>query len=381
MKRTSFLFLSTAALLVSCSQSKSNETAPASEAPASPEVVELLKEPEAAPAAPAIEIPALPEVVATIDGDLKITGAELQTIVDLQLNRFKAMGLGGDQLAEFTARAREGILEKMVMQKLLQREAEKLNLIASDEEITAYITKNLPAGTSLEDFAKAQGITAEEIKKEVKSGLSVEKLMEKQFETLEPITDEMLQAEYDKIAKEQPGAFETKESVEASHILVKVEKDADEAARTAAKEKLEGIRKQILEGADFAKLAEENSDCPSGKRGGGNLGEFTRGQMVKPFEDAAFTQPLNEVGPVIETDFGYHIIKVTKKTEAKTQTLEDVKEDLRAFVDNKRKGEAFEAFSSKLLDAAKVDINLPKIELPKPEETQEAPRELPTWAQ
>ncbi len=83
--------------------------------------------------------------------------------------------------------------------------------------------------------------------------------------------------------------------------------------------KLEDIRKQLLAGADFAEVARTVSECPSAKKEG-DLGEFPRGKMLKEFEDAAFSQAIGEIGKVIETRFGYHIIKVTAHTEAKAAT-------------------------------------------------------------
>lgn len=85
-------------------------------------------------------------------------------------------------------------------------------------------------------------------------------------------------------------------------------------AKTAAKEKIAALKKQLDEGADFATLAKTASACPSSARGG-DLGEFGRGVMVKPFEEAAFTQPIDVVGDIVETDFGYHLIKVTARDE------------------------------------------------------------------
>lgn len=78
---------------------------------------------------------------------------------------------------------------------------------------------------------------------------------------------------------------------------------------------IEGLKKQLDEGADFAELAKAHSACPSGARDGGNLGEFGRGMMVKAFEDAAFSQPIGEVGSIVKTDFGYHLIKVTARND------------------------------------------------------------------
>jgi hypothetical protein len=78
-----------------------------------------------------------------------------------------------------------------------------------------------------------------------------------------------------------------------------------------------GMKAQIDAGASFEELAQKHSLCPSGARAGGDLGEFSRGMMVKPFEDAAFSQQLNVVGEPVKTDFGYHLIKVTARDEEK----------------------------------------------------------------
>ncbi len=100
--------------------------------------------------------------------------------------------------------------------------------------------------------------------------------------------------------------------------LIKVVKrtPATVADDAGTKAKLEAVRARILAGEDFATLAKEFSDCPSGARAGGDLGAFGKGQMVPEFEQAAFTQPVGEVGALVKTAFGYHIIKVTARDEA-----------------------------------------------------------------
>ena len=89
-----------------------------------------------------------------------------------------------------------------------------------------------------------------------------------------------------------------------------------DAANAEKRAKILSLKKQLAEGGDFAELAKANSDCPS-KEKGGDLGEFTHGQMVKAFEDAAFSQEIGKVGEIVESPFGYHLIKVTAKTPAK----------------------------------------------------------------
>jgi parvulin-like peptidyl-prolyl isomerase len=81
-------------------------------------------------------------------------------------------------------------------------------------------------------------------------------------------------------------------------------------SKAEAQQQINDLAKQLASGASFAELAKAHSDCPSSRRGG-DLGQFGRGQMVKPFEDAAFGMEIGQVSGVVETDFGYHLIQRT----------------------------------------------------------------------
>ncbi len=101
--------------------------------------------------------------------------------------------------------------------------------------------------------------------------------------------------------------------VRASHILLMYAGSARSSAarsKDEAAQEIQALKAQIDGGADFADLARQHSDCPSG-RSGGDLGNFGRGQMVGPFEDAAFGLEVGGTSGVVETDFGYHIIRRT----------------------------------------------------------------------
>jgi len=86
----------------------------------------------------------------------------------------------------------------------------------------------------------------------------------------------------------------------ARHILVKTEQACED------------LKKQIEEGADFANMAEKHSECPSGKRGG-DLGEFSPGQMVKEFDDVVFSAEVGQVHGPVQTQFGFHLIEITNR--------------------------------------------------------------------
>ncbi|MBK7584035.1 MAG: peptidylprolyl isomerase [Myxococcales bacterium] len=103
------------------------------------------------------------------------------------------------------------------------------------------------------------------------------------------------------------------EQVRASHILLMYAGSSRSTAtrtQAQAQTEIQALKTQIDGGGDFAKLASEHSDCPSGKSGG-DLGSFGRGQMVGPFEQTAFALPVGGTSGVVETDFGYHIIRRT----------------------------------------------------------------------
>jgi len=124
--------------------------------------------------------------------------------------------------------------------------------------------------------------------------------------------------------------FETNEEVKAAHILLRVAEDADEETRNKRLELANQLLLELKDGADFAELAKANSDDKGTAEKGGELGTFGRGVMVKSFEDAAFKLKPGQLSGVVESPFGYHIIKVEEATEAGVKPLVDVIEDVKA---------------------------------------------------
>jgi peptidyl-prolyl cis-trans isomerase D len=113
--------------------------------------------------------------------------------------------------------------------------------------------------------------------------------------------------------------------VRARHILISATPDAPQKTRQQAQAKAEQILQQLKQGADFAKLAAEDSDDPGTRDRGGDLGFFERGQMIKPFEDTAFNLKPGQLSGVVATRFGFHIIRVEEVKAAHTDTLEQAR--------------------------------------------------------
>lgn len=149
------------------------------------------------------------------------------------------------------------------------------------------------------------------------------------------VTDEALQAAYDARFKDAAPATE----YSAAHILV-----ADEAKATELKAQLDG-------GADFAELAKVNSTDTGSGANGGDLGWFGLGMMVKPFEEAVVAAEVGKVAGPVKTDFGYHLILVKETRLAAQPTLDDIRDELAAEIEQK----AIEAHVTEITGAAKVE--------------------------
>jgi peptidyl-prolyl cis-trans isomerase D len=119
--------------------------------------------------------------------------------------------------------------------------------------------------------------------------------------------------------------FKEKEQVKARHILFRVPENAPKEEEEKVKQKALAVLKQARAGANFAELAKKYTEDPSGKENGGDLGYFSPGQMVKPFEEAAFKLKKGEISDLVRTPFGYHIIKVEDVKQARTKPLEEVR--------------------------------------------------------
>jgi len=163
------------------------------------------------------------------------------------------------------------------------------------------------------------------------------------------VTDADLQAYYQKHLDQ----FQVKDQVRVRHILIKVPQGADAATDAAAKKKAEDIRKQILAGGDFAKLAKENSDDPGSKEQGGELGFVQKGQTVPEFEKAAFDGNPGQTSEIVKTQFGYHILQTEEKQTAHTTPLSAVKSQIEPIVQRDLEMQAAQKYAQQIADQAK----------------------------
>ncbi len=243
-------------------------------------------------------------------------------------------------------------VEQFITQVLIKEEVDRRAAPVSQEEINAAVAEleqTFPEGMTLDKILAAQGLSRKVVEKEIINNERVRKLYEKETAGTPVATDEQVSAFY----KANQERFKSEESAEARHILIGCKAGDDPAVFRSAKEEAAAIREQFLGGADFEKLAAEKSTCPSGKQGG-RLGSVKRGQMVPAFEEAVFKQAVDEIGPVVTTEFGCHVVQVTARNEAAIIPEEQVKESIREHLTAQAKGAAFEEFITGLRKKANI---------------------------
>jgi len=148
------------------------------------------------------------------------------------------------------------------------------------------------------------------------------------LEVPDEAVQELLRTEPERVRKayeRRRSEFDRPEQVRARHILIRAA-EGDDAARKKARQKIEAIRKRLLAGADFAEVAEQESEDPGSKGRGGDLGFFSRGSMVAPFEKVAFSLQPGVLSDVVETVHGFHLIRVEEKRAARVVPFEQARE-------------------------------------------------------
>lgn len=242
----------------------------------------------------------------------KINDEEI-TLADFneRLKEFPSLAHSGDMDIEL----KKGFLDNLIARELLYQEALRTG-IDKEKEAAGFI-------------------------EEMKRRIVVDRFFKKEVDEKVSVTAEEVKKFYDENASEAMSPDE----VRASHILLKTREEA------------EMIRKKIKGGSRFEDLAKRHSIDPGSKDRGGDLGYFKKGMMVPEFDTAAFKLKSGEVSDIVETKFGYHLIKVTGRKEGKKKDFEEASKELEKKLLTKKRKERFDTLVAELKSKAKITIN------------------------
>jgi peptidyl-prolyl cis-trans isomerase C len=247
-----------------------------------------------------------------------------------------------------------GVLDDLVAYRLLKQEVVARQMTASDAEVDARIgafKQQMGSEANFRAALQAQQLTEAKLREDAKTDILVNKLLEQEVTQKLLVKPSDIATFYEK----NPDRFQQSESVRAAHILVLVPQDADEKTRAAAKARAEAALKAAKAGQDFAQLAKRYSNDASAQRGG-DLGFIPKGQMVPAFEAAAFALEPGQVSDLVETQFGYHVIKALEKRPARVVPFVEAAAQIEQFLQQQQRQEKSKALVEQLKSKGKVEI-------------------------
>lgn len=235
-------------------------------------------------------------------------------------------------------------------------DAERQKMLETNPQLKETVLRQFIQSMVISDLAKQKGFDRiPEIKNQLQffsDNFLANEYLKREIAQKITVSDDEVKQYYDSHKDE----FKTQEMVKARHILVRVENAASEDEKKKAKDKAEMYLKKIKDGEDFAKMAAEVSDDPGSKAKGGDLGFFPKGRMVKSFEDAAFALKPGETSGIVETQFGFHIIKVEDKKEPTIESFDAVKERIKQKLAQDRTRKELTDFIDKAMKDSKTEI-------------------------
>ena len=275
--------------------------------------------------------------VATVNG-VTITQADFDKEMARVRSQFSRSGrsLKESQLPDIKNR----VLETLINRELLYQESQNKGIKVEDAEVNQQVDvlkKRFPNEDEFKAALLEMKVSEVELKSQIRKGMAIQQFVDKDLVQDVKVSETEVKDFY----KNNPDMFKQAEQVKASHILIKVDTQADKSAKDQANKKIKEIQKKLEDGEDFAALAKEYSEGPSSANGG-DLGYFERGRMVKPFEDVAFKLKPGEVSGMVETPFGYHLIKVVDNKPESVVSYEDAKERIAQYLEQEKKGKVLE---------------------------------------
>jgi peptidyl-prolyl cis-trans isomerase C len=346
--------------LASCKKPGSESAPAGSLAPASAPASSPAAAPAAGQPAPggAAAIPGVPAAAKPMPANIpnvlaRVNGEAIERWEFDNAVRRTEQRAGGPVPPERRDEVLRGILDQLVTFHLLAQESRARKLGVTDAEVDArlaQIKQSFPNEQAFAQSITAQGLTLDQVKLQTKTSIEVQKIIDSEISSKVSVQDPDVEAFY----KGNMDRFKQGESIHAAHILFGVPPNANAEQKAEVKAKAEAALKKIKGGADFAAVAKAESQDPGSAQNGGDLGFFPKGQMTPNFEEAAFKLKPGQMSGLVETPFGYHIIKVTERRPARTAPFAEVSDQIKNFLIAGQREQKLEAFVEQLKAKGKI---------------------------
>ncbi len=272
------------------------------------------------------------------------------TVAGFFRDYYKNAGARAQQLTQLDNNRLENVLrqavQNIVEKRLLLREAEQIGLNIPDAAVDSILQNQYQRAGSKEkfvEFLSNQKISLETVKNSIREALLIQRYLDQKIKQDIEVSKQEILDNYTGV-----------KSVSARHILIKTQGESDSAKQSSYTEAQEILAK-AKSGQDFTELAKKYSEGPSAKNGG-DLGKFQSGDMVPSFEEAAFNLEVGEISDIVETNFGYHIIKVYDKEQQRP--LEEVYDQIEEQLKNQKMEKLYQDYVQKLIQDAEIEIKI-----------------------
>ncbi|MEW6599786.1 MAG: peptidylprolyl isomerase [Nitrospirota bacterium] len=294
------------------------------------------------------------KIIAKVNGQVIYENA-LAPYVEREKKKFQKYGAQKNTSA-LDKRLRERALDEVITLELIKQESVKMQINNIDETVKQKLKElkdKYENQEKYEAYLKEKGRTEDDVVNSIKSNIQIDEYLKAAGIKDPVVPEEEIKAYYEKSRE----GFRRKEYIKASHILIMVKEGAAAEKKESAREKAEHIRKEIADGRDFAEAAKEYSE--DGRAAlGGDLGKIERGYMPPEFDSAAFALKPGELSNIVETKYGYHIIKVLEKNPEEIVPYEDVRDFISKYLQEGLVKRKRDSLIKELKSKAEIEILL-----------------------
>jgi peptidyl-prolyl cis-trans isomerase SurA len=294
-------------------------------------------------------------IVAVVNDEV-ITLSELNGAFAPYREKLEAAYKGGD-LEKALTENRRGLLSRMVDDLLMEQQSRKAGIVIRDEDVNAAIDDMLKRrNASRDELWKAlerEGITVEAYRKGMRDQLMRIRIVQREIKSKVAVSDEEIGEYY----RKHRADYEGKEAVRIQQILLILPKDADEAVREKLRSNAGAIHRRLLDGEPFEAVSANHSQGPAANADG-DIGYIEKGMILPEVENVAFSLPLNQISPIIESPAGFHIIRVIDRRGAGSKSIESVREEIREKLDMEKVEKKFQEWLIALRAKSHVEIKL-----------------------
>lgn len=310
----------------------------------------------AAPPAPGTSEASAPKtsptaVLARVNGsDIPAGNLEWAVKLFLEKNSQDPRSVPAAQLQDL----RRQLLDSLVSSEVLYQASRAAGISVAEEAVTQQLQAlqgKFPSEADFSKYLQEQGLTPEQMKDRARRNLATEQLVQREVNSKVTVSDQEISDYYQKNRER----MRRPEAVKLSEIFVVADPRAGAEAKSRARQKIESLLKEVRAGKDFASLARQFSESPDAKNGG-DMGYISRNGTLPVLSEAAFRLKVGEVSDIVETPYGYHILKATDKRPAGEVALPDVKAQIAVLLRQQKEQEAFNAYLARLKAGAKIEI-------------------------